>query len=104
MSRFFGLVLLSVLALAAPLPADILPPGATPTKLAGPFIFTESPLYDGSGGVYFSDLNSNHVNSHIYRYDIATKVATQVDALSGGCNGTYYNASHQMVTADRDRQ
>src|SRR5947209_11000397 len=92
------------LALAGPGFAGILPVGATPTKLAGPFIFTEGPLYDGNGGVYFSDLNSDHVNSHIYRYDIAAKTATIVDPQSGGANGTYYNANHQIVTADRDRE
>jgi gluconolactonase len=96
--------LVLLLSAASPLRAAILLPGTVPTKLPGTFIFTESPLYDGNGGVYFSDLNSNHVNSHIYRYSIAAGVATIVDALSGGCNGTYYNANHQMVTADRDRQ
>jgi gluconolactonase len=93
-----------LLAVAAPVYSGILPPGATPTKLAGPFIFTEGPLYDGNGGVYFSDLNSDHINSHIYRYDVAAHTTTMVDSQSGGANGTYYNGGHQIVTADRDRE
>jgi gluconolactonase len=93
-----------LLGVAAPAFGGILPPGATPVKLAGPFIFTEGPLYDGNGGVYFSDLNSDHVNSHIYRYDFAAHTTLLVDSQSGGANGTYFNASHQIVTADRDRE
>ncbi len=88
--------------------AQILPPGATPTRLATGYVFTEGPLYDRAGGVDFEDMHpSGQVAtnpSHIVRYDIATGLATVVDASSGGANGDYLNANGQVVTADRERR
>ena len=85
-----------------------MPPGTTPTRLATGFVFTESPLYDHNGGVYFEDVHpSGQVAtnpSHIVRYDIATGVATVVDSSSGGANGLYYNANGQIVSCDRERR
>jgi gluconolactonase len=96
--------LLAVVLLQSHLSAQILPPGATPQLLAGGFRFTESPLFDRAGGVYFSDLDSTHVQSRLYRYDIAGHSTAVADPNSGGANGTYFNASGQMVSCDRDRR
>lgn len=88
--------------------ADILPPGTTPTKLVTGYVFTEGPLYDRAGGVYFEDMHpSGQVAtnpSHIVRYNIATGVASVVDASSGGANGDCLTAAGQVVTADRERR
>jgi hypothetical protein len=81
--------------------AEILPPGATPTPLATGYNFTEGPVYDGAGGVYFTNLVfSNQFNSDIVRYNIATGVAQVVDPSSDGANGLFLDASGQVVSAD----
>jgi gluconolactonase len=88
--------------------AQILPAGSTPTKLATGFVFTESPLYDGAGGVYFEDMHPSAQvatnPSRIIRYDIAGQSTSIVDTSSGGANGLFYNANHQIVSADRERR
>jgi gluconolactonase len=87
---------------------DIVLPGTTPIKLSTGYVFTEGPLYDRAGGVYFEDMHpSGQVAtnpSHIVRYDIAAGLATVVDPSSGGANGDYLTASGQVVTADRERR
>src|SRR5215470_16360450 len=109
-------IVVLIAALAAPAAAQILPPGATPTKLTpannlvgGVGInFTEGALYDGNGGVYFSDLHAanNPVGnpSRILRYDIASGTTTVADSASGGTNGMYRDANGDIFTADRDGQ
>ncbi len=88
--------------------AQLLPPGATAQLLDGNFKFTESPLYDGNGGVYFSDLwpsnNQAAAPSRLYRYEIATDTSTIVDANSGSANGTIMDSMGRMLSADRDRR
>src|SRR5437868_2210863 len=88
--------------------AQILPLGATPTRLATGYVFTEGPLYDRTAGIYFEDMHpSGQVAtnpSHIVRYDIGAGIATVVDPNSGGANGDYLNAGGQVVTADRERR
>jgi hypothetical protein len=37
----------------APINAQILPPGASVTRLVTGYNFTEGPVYDRAGGVYF---------------------------------------------------
>jgi hypothetical protein len=58
--------------------AQILPLGATSTRLSTGYVFTEGPLYDRAGGVYFEDMHpSGQVAtnpSHIVRYDFATGI------------------------------
>ena len=113
--RFTIRDLLRALAVVAFIPlaaagasAQILPPGATPTKLATGYVFTEGALYDPTGGVYFEDMHpSGQVAtnpSHMVRYNFATGVASVVDPSSGGANGLYYNANSQIVSADRERR
>jgi gluconolactonase len=92
--------------------AQILPAGAVPTRLSpsnnivggAPVLFVESPLYDGNGGVYFSDDDPAHVHDRLLHYDIASGTTTVADPSSGGANGTYYNANHQIVSCDRERR
>jgi gluconolactonase len=105
------LILLTASA-ATPAMAQILPPGATPTKLTPAsvggiaIVFTEGALYDGNGGVYFSDLHAANAPttnpSRILHYDIASGTTAVADALSGGANGMYRDTSGLIYTADRD--
>jgi gluconolactonase len=84
--------------------AQILPPGAVPTRVATGFNFTEGPVYDGQGSVYFTNLNFGNQNAgDIVRYDIAGGTTTVVDPNSGGANGLYLNANGQIVSADQGR-
>jgi gluconolactonase len=79
--------------------SQILPPGAMAKQLATGYGFTEGPLYDGAGGVYFSDMNA----AHIVRYDIAGGTAQIVDSSSGTSNGLIMDSSGHVISADRDR-
>jgi gluconolactonase len=85
--------------------AQILPPGATPTLLAGPYNFTEGPVYDGAGGVYFTNLlfgnQATRNMSDIIRYDIASGMAQVVDPNSGGSNGLFLDHGGQVISADQ---
>lgn len=83
---------------------QLLPPGGSVQLLTGGYRFTEGPLYDRAGGLYFSDLDMTHVQSRIYRYDIANHTTTLVDPNSGGTNGTYYNNSGLVIASERDRR
>jgi gluconolactonase len=66
------------------------------------FNFTEGPVYDRAGVVYFTNLVfSNQFNSDIIRYDIATKMAVVVDPTSDGANGLFLDANSQIVSADQ---
>ncbi len=91
---------------------QILPPGATPTRLVTstatiPIIFTEGPLADGTGGVFFSDMhasNGSNGSSRIIRYDIASGVASVPITNSGGTNGTYRAANGDIIAAERENR
>ncbi len=88
--------------LAAPVSAQILPPGATVTRLVTGYNFTEGPVYDRAGGVYFTNLIfSNQFNSDIIRYDIATGMAVVVDPTSDGANGLFLDVNGQVISADQ---
>lgn len=88
------------LALTSVAVAGILPPGATVQQLVTGYGFVEGPLYDGAGGVYFSDMN----RADIVRYDIASDTAQIVDPSSGTSNGLIMNPAGNIVSADRDRR
>jgi gluconolactonase len=86
---------------ASPAGAQILPPGAVPVHLAGPFNFTEGPLDDGNGGILFTNLVfSNLNNSDIIRYDIAAGTTQVLVPMSGGANGLYRDANGKIVSMD----
>jgi gluconolactonase len=92
---FVGLSLF-ISAATPPLPGQILPPDARPERLARGFGFTEGPVYDGQGSVYFTDLN----RSDIIRYDIASGMTEVADANSGRANGLALDASGRIVAAE----
>jgi gluconolactonase len=83
---------------------QFLPPGSTPTRLVTGYSFTEGPVYDGAGGVYFTNLVfANQAASDIIRYDIASGMAQVVDPNSGGANGLFRDANGHLVSADQQR-
>jgi gluconolactonase len=110
LASLVSLMLLTASA-ATPAIAQILPAGATPTKLTPASVggiaiaFTEGALWDGTGGVYFSDLHDARFPttdpSRILHYEIASGATTVADAHSGGTNGMYI-AGGYIYTADRD--
>ena len=94
------LSLMQFVMVASSAAAQIVPPGSVPTQLVTGYGFTEGPLYDGAGGVLFSDMN----NADIVRYDIASDTAQIVDPNSGTSNGLIKNAAGNVISADRDRR
>jgi gluconolactonase len=81
--------------------AQILPPDAVPIQRAGPFNFTEGPLYDGNGGILFTNLTfGNLINSDIIRYDIAAGTTQNLVPSSGGANGLYRDLDGKIVSMD----
>ena len=89
-----------VLLAGGPASGQIVPPGTTPTQLVTGYNFTEGPLYDGAGGVFFSDLG----RADIVRYDIASDPAQVVDPSSGAANGLIMDSMGRVISADRDRR
>jgi gluconolactonase len=111
-TRWLGAAVALLYSTAAfPASAQILPPGAAPAKVTPAsvgsiaIVFTEGALWDGSGGVYFSDMHNANAPtsdpSRILHYDIASGTTTVADAVSGGTNGMY-RANGFIYTADRD--
>jgi gluconolactonase len=102
------LTTLAIVAAGTNLHAQILPPGATAQLLDTGFRFTEGPLYDGNGGVYFSDMwpsAGQATNpSRIWRYDIAADTSQIVDPSSGTSNGLIKDSVGRVISADRDRR
>jgi gluconolactonase len=91
---------------------QILPAGAVPTRLVTstasiPIIFTEGPLADGTGGVFFDDMhasNGSNGTSRIIRYDIASGTASVPITNSSGTNGTYRAANGNIIAAERENR
>ncbi len=108
MTRLRFLIAVVIVSAGARLRAQILPPGATAQLLNTGFMFTEGPLYDGNGGVYFSDMGPSAQQatkpSHIWRYDIASDTSAIVDPISGGANGLIKDTSGRVISADRERR
>ncbi len=112
--RIVLFVFAMIAAVASHSDAAIVPPGTTPMRLTPNSVggnalrFTEGPLYDGAGGVYFTDLgpaSQPTTNpSRIFRYDIASGITSVADPASGGANGLYLDGNGQVVAAERERR
>ena len=94
--RIHRLAIIGILFIDSSSFGQILPPDTTPERLATQFGFTEGPVYDGHGSLYFTDLN----RSDIIRYDIAAGVTEIADANSGRANGLYLDATGRIVAAE----
>jgi len=75
--------------------ADLVAEGATLTKLAGNFRFTEGPAVDKAGNVYFSDIP----NQRIHKWSVDGKLST-VREMSGGANGLIFAANGDLYACE----
>ena len=100
-TRLYLTSLIAVLCWQNAVSAQILPPGAVPIHRAGPYSFTEGPLYDGSGGILFTNLTFGNLNnSDILRYDIAGGTTQNLVPASGGANGLYRDQNGKIISMD----
>ena len=92
-----GIVLLLLLGdkVAAQGLADLVAEGATLTKLAGDFRFTEGPAVDKAGNLYFSDIP----NQRIHKWSVDGKLST-VREMSGGANGLYFASNGDLYACE----
>ncbi len=95
-------VSLGALMLAMTLPTvpgaeaeSVLKPGAEIRTLSQEFAFTEGPVSDISGTVYFSDIPNQKI--HIWTLDGQLKTFRE---QSGGANGLYFDAKGAMIACE----
>ena len=69
----------------------IIPPGATPQKLAGDFSFTEGPACDANGNVFFTD----QPNDRILKWSTDGKLTTFMQPC-GRANGLSFDAKGNL--------
>jgi gluconolactonase len=87
-------VFLSQRAVAQP-DSDLVAPGASVTKLADGFEFTEGPAVDAEGNVYFSDLRGNKT----FKWTIGEGLSTfQED--SSNANGLFFDTDGNLLACE----
>jgi gluconolactonase len=72
---------------------SLVPSGAKPVKLADGFVFTEGPISNSDGQVFFTDIPNNR----IHRWDSKTKKLSVFIKDSGGANGLYFTSEGDLV-------
>jgi gluconolactonase len=77
---------------SAALKQSVVAPGAKVEKLAGGFIFTEGPVGDAQGSVFFTDIP----NSKIHKWSPAEGVSTFLEN-SGEANGLFFDKSGNLL-------
>ena len=92
MFGIFGLSLVAVLAIGAMAADGIVAPGVELEKLAGDFKFTEGPIADAQGNVYFTD----QPNDRILKWSIDGQLSTFMQPC-GRSNGMYFDAGPQAA-------
>ncbi|HID75163.1 MAG TPA: SMP-30/gluconolactonase/LRE family protein, partial [Planctomycetaceae bacterium] len=70
-------------------------PGATVTRLATGFAFTEGPACDAEGNIFFTDIPNNR----IYRWSVEGKLTTFREN-TGGANGLYFDAQGNLLACE----
>src|SRR5512136_984985 len=97
MNRYFISLIVCILAIIPSLYAQkqksILAPGAKPEKLAGGFSFTEGPVADKAGNVYFTD----QPNNKILKWSTDGKLTTFCDNC-GRANGMFFDRNGNLIT------
>ena len=79
---------------------SVVAPGAVVEKAAGGFKFTEGPIPDAEGNIYFTDIH----NSRIHKWSIDGKL-TMIRENSGRANGLYFDRDgNLLVCAGGSRQ
>jgi gluconolactonase len=80
--------------------AKLIAKGATLTKLASDYTFTEGPAVDKAGNVYFTD----QPNNRIMKWTTDGKISLFMDS-AGRANGLYFDkAGNLLACADLDNQ
>jgi gluconolactonase len=74
---------------------DLIAPGATVTKLADGFVFTEGPAVDATGNVYFSDVRT----SKTYIWSVDGELTTFRDT-SGEGNGMFFDPAGNLLVCE----
>lgn len=80
---------------------SIIAPGAKVEKLGDGYKFTEGPVADAQGNVFFTD----QPNNKIIRWDAATGAFSTFSDNSGRANGMYFDKKGNLVAcSDEDNQ
>jgi gluconolactonase len=80
---------------------SIILPGAQLEKLGSGYKFTEGPVADKKGNVFFTD----QPNNKIMRWDAASGALTTFSEAAGRANGMYFDAKGNLVAcSDEDNQ
>ncbi len=80
---------------AAQIDSDLVAPGASVTKLADGFVFTEGPAADAEGNVYFSDVR----DSKTFKWTVGEGLSTfQED--SRNANGLFFDAEGNLLACE----
>ena len=75
--------------------SELLAPGASVTKLADGFVFTEGPAADAEGDLYFSDTRGNKT----YKWTVGEGLSTfQED--SRGANGLFFDTDGNLLACE----
>ncbi|MHC5062005.1 MAG: SMP-30/gluconolactonase/LRE family protein, partial [Planctomycetota bacterium] len=89
----FSLIVLLAFAIAGcNQQLSVVAPGAQIRKLASGFEFTEGPVADAHGNVYFTDIP----NSRIHKWSPDSGVAIFVDQ-TGEANGLYFDSKGNLI-------
>lgn len=90
-----AIVALAAQQTAAQMNPDLVAPGASVTKLADGFVFTEGPAVDADGNVYFSDLRGNKT----LKWTVGEGLSTfQED--SSNANGLFFDADGNLLVCE----
>ena len=76
--------------------APLVAPGAEVKKLAGDFRFTEGPVADAKGDVYFSDIPNNR----ILKWSVQEGKLSTFREDSGGANGLYFDKDGNLLACE----
>ncbi len=80
---------------------SIIAPGATLEKLGGGYKFTEGPVADKSGNVFFTD----QPNNKIIRWDARNGTFSTFSDQAGRANGMYFDKKGNLITcSDEENQ
>jgi gluconolactonase len=96
--RYFSLILLAATSIARA--ESVLAPGAVVEKLADGFSFTEGPIADADGNIYFTD----QPNDRIHVWSVEGKLTTFLEP-AGRSNGLYIDSKGKLwACADEKNQ
>lgn len=95
--RTSALLLAAAFAHATAVRAEVpVAPGAQPVELGKGFVFTEGPVADADGNVYFSDIP----NGRIHKWHADTGKIEVWREKSGGANGNYFYTDGKIVSCE----